>query len=488
MILKISNFIDASNTKGPIRVEDTEHGPILIAQKFNLKDLFFRTLSTINAKINSQILNEQLKNYRLENQKSLLLFLNTLASEKSAESAFAAYEAAKNSIQHSFTGRDIKLMLNTAERFHGIGTAKNLERHLVFRCWGNRGITHLGHTSISIKNNLLQEPTHTYLSWYPGGNVTKDTEINYLFEKRSGYSVDTYKQDKLNMISDQTAERLDAGQEVRNLLNSKQDQNNNKKIFFPRANQKKDPYGYWGVSADKVYIPLSGDNKTKDGKISHNLFGLDETNMSKFICKKKADAFRQLANYKLISKSENCAGMALNVLKAGNSEIYFPLPDVKLVATPNDVYAYANKVRQRIESLNQSYNEIMKYIESDFDLSRLTQLRRSYLKSFNKINLIHTPKTFKPLSISLYKHPTENVSSEDFDAVINACHSYLVKSAPSNMTRVLNELKTEATDKKEEIIEKSIKIIDYYNSLKSPDLGTKLYIHDLLQINKLLLN
>ncbi|HFR1053101.1 TPA: type III secretion system effector IcsB, partial [Shigella flexneri] len=219
MILKISNFIDASNTKGPIRVEDTEHGPILIAQKFNLKDLFFRTLSTINAKINSQILNEQLKNYRLENQKSLLLFLNTLASEKSAESAFAAYEAAKNSIQHSFTGRDIKLMLNTAERFHGIGTAKNLERHLVFRCWGNRGITHLGHTSISIKNNLLQEPTHTYLSWYPGGNVTKDTEINYLFEKRSGYSVDTYKQDKLNMISDQTAERLDAGQEVRNLLN-----------------------------------------------------------------------------------------------------------------------------------------------------------------------------------------------------------------------------------------------------------------------------
>lgn len=33
------------------------------------------------------------------------------------------------------------------------------------------------------------------------------------------------------MISDQTAERLDAGQEVRNLLNSKQDQNNNKKYF-----------------------------------------------------------------------------------------------------------------------------------------------------------------------------------------------------------------------------------------------------------------
>ncbi|HFT3776933.1 TPA: type III secretion system effector IcsB, partial [Shigella sonnei] len=161
---------------------------------------------------------------------------------------------------------------------------------------------------------------------------------------------------------------------------------------------------------------------------------------------------------------------------------------VKLVATPNNVYAYANKVRQRIESLNQSYNEIMKYIESDFDLSRLTQLRRSYLKSFNKINLIHTPKTFKPLSISLYKHPTENVSSEDFDAVINACHSYLVKSAPSNMSRVLNELKTGATDKKEEIIEKSIKTIDYYNSLKSPDLGTKLYIHDLLQVNKLLLN
>lgn len=83
MILKISNFIDASNTKGPIRVEDTEHGPILVAQKFNLKDLFFRTLSTINAKINSQILNEQLKNYRLANQKSLLLFLKTLASEKS---------------------------------------------------------------------------------------------------------------------------------------------------------------------------------------------------------------------------------------------------------------------------------------------------------------------------------------------------------------------------------------------------------------------
>ncbi|EPH5832672.1 type III secretion system effector IcsB, partial [Shigella sonnei] len=81
-----------------------------------------------------------------------LLFLKTLASEKSAESAFAAYEAVKNSIQHSFTGKDIKLMLNTAERFHGIGTAKNLERHLVFRCWGNRGITHLGHTSISIKN------------------------------------------------------------------------------------------------------------------------------------------------------------------------------------------------------------------------------------------------------------------------------------------------------------------------------------------------
>ncbi|HBA9710316.1 TPA: virulence factor [Escherichia coli] len=489
MNVKISDFNITSHMSGRINIQKSDQGYNIFSSQLSLKDLCFKTLSKINSKVHSQELSSLLKNYHLDNQKSVLQFLNTLAKEKSVESAFFAYETAKSSLQHSFTGKDIKTMLAAADRFHGIGTAKNLERHLVLRCWSYEGVNHWGHTSVSLKNNMNADPSHMYLSWYPLDNSTKLTST--YFSKSLSISTDSYRQDKLNMLSERTVQRLNAGEEYKN-----SDKHGQVKIditkkdaLFPRANQKKDiAHSSWGVSADKIYIPLRGENKYKNGNRQYNLFGLDETKVSSFISKKRGGAFRRIENYKLISKSQNCAGMALNVLKAGDAEIYVPSPKIKLVATPNDAYKYAYKLMERIEELNNTYNNIIKNVDKKIDVMSTIKYRHNYLNSFNKITFPQGENKFNPLLVIRNKNTIENASSDDYNKVINSCSDSLKKLISPNLHSRVNEFKPNVTDTKEQIIEKSIKLIDFHQSLKHKSLDILFYTHDLLLMNKSLLD
>ncbi|HFK3790567.1 TPA: virulence factor [Escherichia coli] len=489
MNMKVSDFNIASSMTGRINIEKSEQGYKLVSSSFSLKDLCFKTLSKINSKLHSQELDSMLKNYHIDNQKTVLQFLNALAKEKSVESTFFAYEAAKSRLQHSFTGKDIKTMLSAADRFHGLGTAKNLERHLVLRCWNYEGANHWGHTSVSVKNNMKPEPSHMYLSWYPLTDSTKIT--SEYFSGRPGTSTDSYRKDKLNMLSDRTIQRLNAGEEYKktNEHGIAKTDINRKDALYPRANQKKDiTHDSWGVSANKIYIPLRGENKSKDGDTVYNLFGLDESKLSSFICKKRGGAFRRTEIYKLISKSQNCAGMALDVLKAGNAEAYVPLPKIKLVANPNDAYKYAYKVMDRIEQLNNTHKSIIKNFDAKIDMMTMIKLRRSYLNSFNKVTSSHRENTFNKLLVIRNKDNIENPSLDDYNKIFTSCFESLQKAAPKNAHPRINEFKPTMTDTKDQLIEKSIKIIDFYQSLKNVNLEILFYTHDLLLVNKTLLD
>ncbi|EGQ7459875.1 virulence factor (plasmid) [Escherichia coli] len=489
MNMKVSDFNIASNMTGRINIEKSEEGYKLISSPFSLKDLCFKTLSKINSKLHSKELDSMLKNYHIDNQKAVLQFLNALAKEKSVESTFSAYEAAKSRLQHSFTGKDIKTMLNAADRFHGIGTAKNLERHLVLRCWNYEGADHWGHTSVSVKNNMKPEPSHMYLSWYPLNNSTKITST--YFSKSLSTSTNSYRNDKLNMLSDRTVQRLNAG-EVYKKSNEHEivkTDINRKDALYPRANQKKDiDQASWGVSANKIYIPLQGENQSRDGGTEYNLFGLDESKLSSFICKKRGGAFRRIEHYKLISKSQNCAGMALDVLKAGDAETYVPFPKIKLVANPNDAYKYAYKVMARIEELNKIHKGIIKNVDEKIDIMTMIKLRRSYLNSFNKVTSSHKINKFNTLLVIRNKDNIENASLDDYNKIINSCFESLKKLAPHNSHSRISEFKPTMTDTKEQLIEKSIKIIDFYQSLKNKNQELLFYTHDLLLVNKTLLD
>ncbi len=107
----------------------------------------------------------------------------------------------------------------------------------------------------------------------------------------------------------------------------------------------------WERRAQKVYLPCSGYNQTKEGKDRFVMFGLDlEAMRHSWDEVKKPDNPRHF--YRMLSKYQNCSGMSLSLLEKGGARTYATLTP-KLYTTQTMVDKYSHKLMGRLDTLNE---------------------------------------------------------------------------------------------------------------------------------------
>jgi hypothetical protein len=213
-----------------------------------------------------------------------------------------------------------------ANPYRDRGDAKALAAPIVVRVWPEK-LTRLatGHAAMTVNSRSGLEPL--YISWWPTSKVSPH-------EKRG------YRDDKRSELLAHTKNRLEELE------------------FTPRPGQKRyivdskvtpgEKVADWGVSASKVYLPQYGDNRlAANGEDCPRLFGLDAAGIHALAATKSPK------NFTVISPKENCAGMVLQMLRAGGAGQFGTTPSLKLVARPSQALKYAGKIVERIDALNK---------------------------------------------------------------------------------------------------------------------------------------
>ncbi len=131
--------------------------------------------------------------------------------------------------------------------------------------------------------------------------------------------------------------------------------------FMPRARQTKDNYQNWIVNAEKIFLPLRGEQ----GQEAFALFGLDEEAIHRHWADIQQRAENNEIGYRFISKDKNCSGIVAGVLCAGGADDFAPFKSSLFVQTPNDVYRYALAVQSRVDRLNQQNAEIKAFYQRE---------------------------------------------------------------------------------------------------------------------------
>ncbi len=248
----------------------------------------------------------------------------------------------------SLTARKIDRMIEAAKTFHGHGEAKKLQRHAVLRFWPakKRSTTHPGHASMTTKKGIGHQQCH--ISWWPSGGISgKDGT----WKPIDGNISATYHQDKGSEISPLTAQKLNSGE------------------YRPQPRQRRQPVikgarlteemyhnlnlCQWGVSAEKVYLPMLGRAYPKDGgRVRNFIFGLDDVSIEASWEKVKNGIDDKSEQYQMVSKTRNCSGMVGRMLEAGGATMFMKLPKNFLYSDPNTMKDYA----LNLEEIMAAYN------------------------------------------------------------------------------------------------------------------------------------
>ena len=248
---------------------------------------------------------------------------------------------------------------------HKRGQAQNFNRQAVIRTWPFLGILHSGHAALSIKDDTdPNDKEHTYISRWPyvkkGKSLLNSLPANStaaeLLSIQSVTSSRDYKEDKYALISDNTRAKLKNGE------------------FSPRERQKilnspirlKDTIDSkpWGVSSDKVYLPLIGENTSKDNDEGSffTLFGLNEGKMKLYWQKIGNDEEDETTapSYQMLNKKSNCSGVVIEALKQGGAEFYSSKLNKALYYTPNFLHKRAMEIQGRVDDLNTKLDALNK--------------------------------------------------------------------------------------------------------------------------------
>ncbi len=334
--------------------------------------------------------------------------------------SIVANEKTKNHIKDCKEKVDIALNKNLVDRVitpQGFdarvkrGKAMDYERQAVIRTWPFKGIMHPGHAALSVKNDLECDDGHTYISWWPSdsrmsgitNHFSSNSRVGELMTVREGYSSKGYVNDKYDELSDRARVKLKNGASTRERqkpLSSSIDRDDDATDESP-----------WGVSADKIYIPLLGSNKLKGekNKTFFTVFGLHEGKMDLF-WKTIENAEREneakyTAKYKMFSKHKSCVGMVLTALEQGGANFFIDnLWPSKTSANPNYLHKKCIKLQERIDGLNDKSSAILKSFHEKFQ-----QLSE---KEANKAKNKELRTTVVEIRKKLDRYPDEKTTRE----------------------------------------------------------------------------
>lgn len=370
-MIGIQNFSSISACADRVLLdENAQHGPALKESTYTFKDKAVFFLAKIPLLKDISYVKEHINKLDLENKAALGVFLNALSKCYGTRGAMAVAEALKGPIP-PLNAEKIKQLSSIAQDLYGRGDAKPLARQAVVRIWPNTKTKdggplkgNVGHASITVKNKMqdgLAKQIKKHISWWPGASA-EGSKKDRFFAQRPGRSLKDYAEDKRYEIADRTVERLMRGEEAAARLKTGDASPQDRELakYIPRANQKKDKDGKWGVVAQKVYFPLVGRNKEtaqKNNK-SFTLFGLNEKNIIADGEKAKADAGRSVIGYTLASKTENCAAMVARMLKSGGAENFSKFNSAWISEDPNKIHAYAKTVQIEVDKLNNQTKTI----------------------------------------------------------------------------------------------------------------------------------
>ena len=273
---------------------------------------------------------------------------------------------------------------------------------------------HVGHASVTINNSNnpnVKKQIKEHMSFVPGEDPGNKMKERY-FGDRIGRFNSNYKEDKAFEISERAANRLNMGVQARDEIADKGiDSVTEETIalarFKPRALQKKNKDGDWGVSAQKVYIPTIGKSKDKVTSEKQSImFGLCESDMLNTLKTLKEDAESGKLKYTLASTSQNCSAMAARMLVAGGSENFIKFESSLITEDPNSIHKYAKQVQDKVDELNFCRQEVNSF---KYDLLKDDNLRLNW-KIFNDNSLNELKKDCSRLKNDVSK---DNVANRD---------------------------------------------------------------------------
>lgn len=366
--LNLNTFVQAARLGGRVVVNEKTPEPTVTVASQGFKGRLYACLSQLPLLKNLEAVKSYSQRVQAENQTALGVFINTLSWRYGQESAQAALDSMGRLQGAPLKQRVVEQLIAVAERFHGQGDAKPLARQVVFRSWECKGMDHPGHASVTIKNKIdvnANKHVQEHISWWPFSDA-QGGQIGRLFGQRQGGSLGSYREDKQEEVSSRTAQKLSDGEDARQQLGTAGYKAASQDLmakaqYYPRAEQKRTRDGGWGVSARKVYLPMMGRNKevAASGKTAKFvLFGLNEKAILHEARHVKQEAAEGRIGYTLASTEENCASMALRMLRAGGAENFVPFSASWVTEDPNKAHAYAERLQARMDSLNRQVADI----------------------------------------------------------------------------------------------------------------------------------
>lgn len=382
--LNLNEFMTMATDSDRVIVNTDEANPTLVKAKDGISGRILSFLSNIPFLKNTSFVKAYAEKVAIENQISLLVFINALSKRFGIKSAGTALESLGSLKDKPLNARTMKNMVSVAENMYGRGEAKPLARQVVVRVWEYKSIDHPGHASVSVKNFIdpnRKKHVREHVSWWPATSSTGGTKET-LFAPRRAAPLESYKADKLSEISTRTLERLNEAEQARQEIAKRRKKPvdaelNKKATFLPKAAQKKYKEGEWGISAQKVYLPMIGKNKDLSSEEKKNskfvMFGLDEKSILKDARLVKDEAKENKIGYTLASTTQNCAAITARMLKSGGAESFVPFPSAWFNEDPNKIYAYAKSVQEEVDGLNHKADNVMKYVKEDLLQNNVTR-------------------------------------------------------------------------------------------------------------------
>ncbi|MET4692620.1 hypothetical protein [Endozoicomonas lisbonensis] len=316
------------------------------------------------------------------------------------------------------------------------GDAKSMSRHIVVRHWTTPGKKNSSrHTGLSMKD--LIAGFNDYVSWTPqeirlinwsrSKNPLKRLlapvrmKIDNFLAKDFPLAPSSYRQEKAMYVRTDTKFKLQAGANARKLMaksNSSETENslesrnverapsqtlltqsethqgdipeitdktikesNFRPLPFQKTSSKDD--SEWQRRAEKHYLPCVGfDKHQQTGQEKFTMFGLDLDKMRQR-WEEVQDPDHPDNFYKTLSKTHNCSGMCLSLLKAGGSELYNTL-STSFVTTQGDLEKYSIRLLETLDKLNSTVDGLNKAIkryavpnEPEFSLSYICKTLES---------------------------------------------------------------------------------------------------------------
>jgi hypothetical protein len=323
------------------------------------------------------------------------------------------------------TKREIVQIFDAAERFTGAGPAKDDQRRVEVFVWPYADRNHPGHAAVGIRNQMNQKME--YISHWPSvpsgykgsapslhpasrkvdgamelGDKTQFRLLLGLYSREYLRLYAEYQQDK----TPASLKRATAFKEkLVKFVNNWQDIGGFKlradkpipedalrkwAAFAPRGRQAAGEglqtigdrsQDVFGVTPDSYFLPVAGRNRTaptsgdRAPEDKFVLFGLDEKAMSGFSGQFKNAQER----YRLVSKTQNCAGMALRAIRSGGGDLFADLESAggRVYEDPNRVALLCERIINETDRLEKLRLGAHAYAESLATLPRHASFRES---------------------------------------------------------------------------------------------------------------